>query len=57
MDELKARISEALENELAEIYEEKGITSGDISPEMLLEWERITEDTAKLFGLLIAWNK
>lgn len=57
MDELKARISEALENELAKIYEEKGITSGDITPEMLLEWERIAEDAAKLFGLLIAWNK
>lgn len=57
MDELKARISEALESELARIYEEKGISSGDITPEMLLEWERITEDAAKLFGLLIAWNK
>lgn len=57
MDELKARISEALENELAKIYEEKGITSGDISPEQLLEWERIAEDATKLFGLLIDQNE
>jgi hypothetical protein len=57
MDELKARISEALENELAKIYEEKGITSGDITPEQLLEWERIAEDAAKLFGQLIDQNE
>jgi hypothetical protein len=57
MDELKARISEALESELAKIYEEKGITSGDITPEQLLEWERITAAAADLFSQLIEQNE
>lgn len=57
MENLKARISAALENELAKIYDEMGITSGDISPEMLQEWEQITEKSAVLFWRLIVLNK
>lgn len=57
MEELQKRISEALEEELAKIYEEKGITSGDIAPEQLLEWERIASDTARLFSQLIEENE
>ena len=55
--DIKNRISDALESALSRIYEEMGITSGDITPEMLLEWERITEETAVLFWRLIVLNK
>lgn len=57
MDELKARVDEILENGLAEIYEEMGITSGDITPEQMQEWERITAAAADLFAQLIEQNE
>ena len=57
MENLKNRISTALENELTVIYEEKNITSGDIDPLQALEWERLTTETAKLFATLIEQNK
>ena len=57
MENLKNRISAALENELTAIYEEQNIKSGDIDPLQLLEWERLTTETAKLFAELIAQNK
>jgi hypothetical protein len=57
MDELKARIDEILENGLSEIYEEMGITTGDITPEQMQEWERITAAAADLFAQLIAQNE
>ena len=57
MEKLKQRISDTLEAELARIYEEKGIDSGDITPEMLQEWARITSEAANLFAKLIVWNK
>lgn len=57
MDELKNRISAALEGELAKIYDEMGITSGDITPGQSLEWEQLTEDAADLFWRLIVLNK
>lgn len=57
MDKLTRRISEALENELAAIYEEQGIESGDISPDQYFEWERLTTATANLFTELITQNK
>ena len=57
MENLKQRISEALENELTAIYEEQRIVSGDISPLQLLEWERLTMETAELFAALIEQNK
>ena len=57
MDELKARIDEILENGLSEIYEENGITTGDITPEQMQEWERITAAAADLFAQLIEQNE
>lgn len=57
MEKLTGRISEALENELASIYEEQNIQTGDISPEQFFEWERLTTATAKLFAELINQNK
>ena len=57
MDELKNRISDALEAELARVYDENGITSGDVTPEQMQEWERITAAAAVLFAQLIAQNK
>lgn len=57
MENLKNRISAALENELTTIYEDQNIKSGDIDPLQLLEWERLTKETAKLFAELIEQNK
>ena len=57
MENLKRRISEALEFELEAIYAEHDITSGDIDPLQHLEWERITTATANLFAELIEQNK
>lgn len=57
MENLKNRISAALEKELTAIYEEQNIESGDISPMQYLEWERLTMETAKLFTELIGQNK
>lgn len=55
-EQLTERISNALEAELAEIYNELRIESGDIAPWDLLEWEQITEEAASLFERLIAMN-
>lgn len=55
--DLQNRISAALESELAKIYEENGITTGDITPAQLLEWERITAAAADLFAQLIEENE
>lgn len=57
MEDLKTRISAAMEAELSRIYEENGITTGDITPEQLLEWERITAAAADLFAQLIEDNE
>lgn len=56
-DELTARSCEALENELARIYDELGIESGDITPTQSLEWDEATAKIAYLFRDLIAQNK
>lgn len=55
-EQLKNRINNALEAELAKIYDELRIESGDIAPWDLLEWEQITEEAAALFERLIAMN-
>jgi hypothetical protein len=55
-EQLKSRINNALEAELAKIYDELRIESGDIAPWDLLEWEQITEEAAALFERLIAMN-
>ena len=54
--QIQERINNALEAELAKIYDELRIESGDIAPCDLLEWDRITEEIATLFQALIAWN-
>ena len=54
---LKNRISAALENELSTIYEELGITSGDMSPADQNDWEGVTTSAARLFEKLIEFNK
>ena len=54
---LQARISAALESELSAIYDELGITNGDISPSDLVEWESVTNSAALLFSKLIEFNK
>ena len=55
-EQIQARISDALEAELSKIYDELGVSSGDISPCDSLKWDRITEEIATLFQALIAWN-
>jgi hypothetical protein len=55
-EQIQERISNALETELAKIYDELGVSSGDISPLDLLEWDALTEEMATLFQALIAWN-
>lgn len=55
--DLKNRISAALEGELSAIYEELGITNGDITPSDFIEWESLTSSAALLFERLIEFNK
>ena len=54
--QIQERINNALEAELAKIYDELRIESGDIAPWDLLEWDQLTEGVATLFQALIAWN-
>lgn len=54
---LQTRISNALEAELASIYDENWITSGDVTPCQYLAWERNVEALAELFAELIEQNK
>jgi hypothetical protein len=54
---LQDRISNALEAELSRIYDEQGITSGDVTPGQYLIWEHHTEALAELFAELIEQNK
>jgi hypothetical protein len=53
---LKHRINEALEDLLNDLYDERGIESGDITPLMLLEWDDLTEQLDDLFERLIDLN-
>ena len=55
--DLKNRIFEALETELGRIYQERGITTGDISPGEYLAWEAIVDSATALFEKLIEDNK
>lgn len=56
-EQLAKRISNALEAELSRIYDEQGITSGDVTPEQYLAWEEHTEALTRLFAELIEQNK
>lgn len=55
-EQIQARISDALEAELSKIYDELGVSSGDISPLDSYKWDELTEEIATLFQALIAWN-
>ncbi len=54
---IQERISLALENLLTDIYNEKGIETGDITPFQLMKWNDLTKETATLFAELIEQNK
>lgn len=54
---IQERISLALENLLTDIYNEKGIETGDITPLQLMKWNNLTKETATLFADLIDQNK
>lgn len=55
-EQIQERIGNALEAELATIYNELRIESGDIAPWDLAEWDHLTDEMATLFSRLIAWN-
>lgn len=55
-EQLAERIGEALELELAKIYDELGISTGDISPMDFLEWEKRVTEVTETFLKLIAYN-
>lgn len=55
-EQIRARISDALEAELSKIYDELRIESGDIAPFDLVEWDQLTSEMATLFQALIVWN-
>ena len=55
--DIQERISLALENLLTDIYTEKGIETGDISPLQLKKWNNTTKEAAVLFAELIDQNK
>jgi hypothetical protein len=55
-EQIKERISDALEAELAAIYNELNITDGDISPSDSLIWDEIADQAASLFTRLIKHN-
>ena len=55
-EEIQERLNNALEAELSKIYDELGVSSGDISPLDLLEWENRVADLTTIFLALIAWN-
>lgn len=57
MENLKTRIDLALETELAAIYTDLGISTGDIMPDQALQWEKLTDEMAQLFADLIQQNK
>ena len=55
-EQIKERIDNALEAELAAIYNELSITDGDISPSDSLIWDEIADQAAILFYRLIERN-
>lgn len=57
MKTIQRRISDNLECLLAAVYDEQQITSGDVTPEQFLTWERLTQEMADLFAELIEQNK
>lgn len=53
---LQELISLTLEEALTQIYDEMGITTGDISPLQARHWDIITQATANLFEEIIKDN-
>ena len=54
---LHDRIDNALEAQLCDVYQELGITRGDITPMQREDWDTIVNNTAALFSELIDQNK
>ena len=54
---MRERINKALRILLGEIYQEKGITTGDIQPLQLVRWDNLVDDLTKLFTELITFNE
>ena len=48
--DIRNRISKVLENELATIYTELEINTGDISPLQSLQWDAITKKPPRFLG-------
>lgn len=57
MKAIQQRISNAIEREPERVYDELWITSGDVTPEQYLRWEKLTHEMADLFNELIEQNK
>ena len=57
MENLKDRISDALEQELGLTFDGLGIRTGDITPLQHQKWEQLTHEMAALFQILIDQNK
>ena len=57
MKTIQQGISDAIERELSRLYDDLGITSGDITPDQYLKWEHLTKEFASLFTELIEQNK
>lgn len=57
MENLKDRISDALEQELGLTLDGLGISTGDITPLQHQKWEQLTQEMADLFQILIDQNK
>ena len=57
MENLKDRISDALEQELGLTLDGLGIRTGDITPLQHQKWEQLTQEMADLFQILIDQNK
>ena len=57
MENLKDRISDALEQELGLTFDGLGIRTGDITPLQHQKWEQLTQEMASLFQILIDQNK
>lgn len=53
---IKQRIDTTLNDLLSDIYEEKGITTGDITPGQAMDWDKYVIELSKLFEALIEQN-
>lgn len=54
---IQSHIDNSLEETLTSIYNQLGITTGDITPEQQMKWENLVTDMSILFEQLIEQNK